>query len=55
MISGFVDPWEPLFIDLNIPNYFKNKKIWKHVLVCLETENVRIVGTGLENTRPYKR
>ena len=21
-ISGFWDPWEPLFMDLNIPNYF---------------------------------
>ena len=22
MISGFPDPWNPVFIDLNIPNYF---------------------------------
>ena len=22
VISGFVDPWEPLFVDLNIPNSF---------------------------------
>ena len=28
MISGFVDPWETLFMDLKIPNNFKksNKK-----------------------------
>ena len=23
MISGFVDPWDSLFLDLNIPKYFK--------------------------------
>ena len=23
MISGFSDPWDPLFMDLNIPKYFK--------------------------------
>ena len=26
LTSGFVDPWEPLFMDLNIPNYFKQYK-----------------------------
>ena len=26
MISGFVSPWEPLFIDLNIPKYFAKYK-----------------------------
>ena len=26
MISGFWDPWEPLFMDLNIPNYIKTSK-----------------------------
>ena len=24
MISRFVDPWEPLFIDLNIPKLLRN-------------------------------
>ena len=28
MSSGFWDLWEPLFMDLNIPNYFKNIKKW---------------------------
>ena len=26
MIYWFVDPWEPLFMDLDIPNYFKKHK-----------------------------
>ena len=26
MISGFGGPWEPSFLDLNIPNYFKKHK-----------------------------
>ena len=31
MISGFLSPGEPLFMDLNTPEYFKTyKKIWKH-------------------------
>ena len=31
MISGFVSPGEPLFMDLNIPKYFKiYKKLWTH-------------------------
>ena len=26
----FGNPWEPLFVDLNIPNYFhKSKEIWE--------------------------
>ena len=30
MISGFLSPGEPLFIDLNIPKYFKDIRIiWK--------------------------
>ena len=37
MISGFVDPGQPLFMDLNIPNYFKtytrNRNIvLKHII-----------------------
>ena len=34
MISGFLQPptWEPLFVDLNIPNYFdESKKIKNHL------------------------
>ena len=31
MISGFVDPGEPVFMDFNIPKYLKTyKKIWQH-------------------------
>ena len=31
MISGFLTPGGPLFMDLDIPNYFnKYKKKWKH-------------------------
>ena len=26
MISGFLDPWEPVFMDVNIPKYFKRYK-----------------------------
>ena len=26
MISGFLSPWEPLFIDLDIPKYWKRLK-----------------------------
>ena len=49
MISGFLSPWEPLFMDLNISKYFKQYEktygnilttyvfceicIWKHVFV----------------------
>ena len=30
MISGFLDPWEPLFMDLNILIYFRNiGQSWK--------------------------
>ena len=33
MISGFLDPWEPFFMDLNIPEYFsKYKQIWDPLL-----------------------
>ena len=28
MISRFVDPWEPLFIDLKMPKYYTNAKNW---------------------------
>ena len=34
MISGFVDPWEPLFVDSNIPKYFKQYK--KKLETCLK-------------------
>ena len=29
MISGFVDPPEPLFMDLNIPDYFQKSKTFQ--------------------------
>ena len=32
-ISGFLDPWEPLFIDLNIPNYFRKIKKVRNVFI----------------------
>ena len=32
MISGLLSPGEPLFMDSNIPKYFKTyRKIWKHL------------------------
>ena len=35
-ISGFVDPWETLIIDLNIPEYFHtNTEIWNRFRVIL--------------------
>ena len=31
MISGLLNPREPLFMLFNMPNYFKNlRKVWKH-------------------------
>ena len=31
MVSGFLDPSDPLFLDLNRPEYFKHiRKVWKH-------------------------
>ena len=26
MMSGFLSPWEPLFMNLNIPNHFKHSE-----------------------------
>ena len=31
MMSGFLDPWEPVFMDLNIPNYFAKYKTNGHI------------------------
>ena len=30
MISGCLDPWEHLFMDLNIPNQFKESKKFRN-------------------------
>ena len=48
MISG-LDPWEPLFMDLNIPNHFsKSKKIQIHfknnMLLNLENGGTQSFG-----------
>ena len=51
MISGFVDPWDPLFLDFNIPNDFKKyKKIMETFLkilfvYILESEILKVVGS----------
>ena len=57
MILGFVDPWDPLFLDLNIPNYLKqDKEIYWNMLLeyyftYLNIFNF-IILKMLENTAP---
>ena len=39
MISGFVESWEPLFMDLDIPKYFKKSENSRNTflkIICLE-------------------
>ena len=45
MISGFVSPWEPLYMDLNIPKYFKDKK-------KMGTFSKDIIYINLKNENP---
>ena len=43
MNSGFVDPLEPLFMDLDIPKYFeKYRKVWEPVWETHSFVNVGI-------------
>ena len=36
MISGFLEPWEPLFVDLDILKYHNNiSKLWKRFFKLL--------------------
>ena len=51
MISGFVDPSDPLFIDINIPKYFNNMRNYGNLLTyyfckshILENQQIRFVG-----------
>ena len=53
----FWDPWEPLFMDLNIPSYFKNTRtngnIVKHIIlenVEMQIHNFESFGNGGINT-----
>ena len=48
MIHGFLDPWEPLFMDLNIPKYFqKYKKILNRFRTTIILINLKIMETFL--------
>ena len=60
MISGFLDPQDPLFVDLNIPRYFKQYKKFMGTcltnIICIEHEDLEVqnldhMGRGVGATQ----
>ena len=49
MISGSLDPWEPLFMDLNIPNDFRNSKEQQETFLWIILLNLDLGIKMLEN------
>ena len=51
MILGLLDPWGPLFMDLNIPTYFLNYRKYENTLNTKNVLDVNILDFENENRK----